>query len=302
LPAELLVQAIRDARSAGYNVVSFSGGEPLVYAPLRSLLDEVHACGMITTVTSNGMLLDQRRIKLLRGGVDLLAISLDGVPDSHNELRANPRAFQKMAKCLEGVRRSQIPFGFIFTLTQYNLHELPWVAEFALQEGAQLLQIHPLEEVGRASECLAGNRPDNIEANYALLAAIQLDSKYGDRMRIQLDVVSTKMMQKDPNRFFVGRKGGESDDVPLAEVVSPLIIEQDGTVVPLQFGFSRQHALGNLYDASLATMGEKWRRERLHSFLELCTRVYDEITDDAQYQLANWYEIARSIGAADEVR
>jgi MoaA/NifB/PqqE/SkfB family radical SAM enzyme len=73
---------------------------------------------------------------------------------------ADPRAFSTMAARLEGVRRSGIPFGFIFTLTQFNLHELEWVAGFALQQGARLLQIHPLEEAGRAAERLAGARPD----------------------------------------------------------------------------------------------------------------------------------------------
>ena len=36
----------------------------------------------------------------------------------------------------------------MFTLTRENLGELGWVSDFAVDQGARLLQIHPLAEVG----------------------------------------------------------------------------------------------------------------------------------------------------------
>src|SRR5437016_2217234 len=98
------------------------------------------------------ILLDEAHVTQLRGKVDLLAISLDGVPESHNRMRSHPRAFEIMVQRLDGLRKSDIVFGFIFTLSQYNLDELPWVAEFAVAQRAQLLQIHPLQETGRAKQ------------------------------------------------------------------------------------------------------------------------------------------------------
>ena len=78
----MLARAIADAANLGYQVVSISGGEPLLYSGLPSLLQEARRHGMRTTITTNGLLLDQRRIELLTGKVDLLAISLDGTPSS----------------------------------------------------------------------------------------------------------------------------------------------------------------------------------------------------------------------------
>ncbi len=147
LPVATLREAISDASAEGYNVVAFSGGEPLLYKPLPELLDHVHHCNLLATVTTNGILLDKRRLDMLRSRVDLLAISLDGIPESHNRVRAAPRAFEQMSARLDGLRHAGIPFGFIFTLTQHNLHEMEWVAQFAAEQGARLLQIHPLEEV-----------------------------------------------------------------------------------------------------------------------------------------------------------
>src|ERR1700732_2069259 len=146
LPVALLADALTDAAAEGYTVASFSGGEPLLYRPLRELLDHAHGRGMATTVTSNGML-------------------LDGTPASHDRMRADPRAFATMASRLGRLRDSGIPFGFIFTLTQHNLHELEWVAGFAVEQGARLLQIHPLEAAGRATEELAESFPDAVEGS-----------------------------------------------------------------------------------------------------------------------------------------
>src|SRR5438132_6587334 len=81
LGADLLRQAITDAKAEGYTVASFSGGEPLLYKPLGELLLHAREYGLFTTVTTNGMLLDERHLGMLQGVLNLLAISLDGVPE-----------------------------------------------------------------------------------------------------------------------------------------------------------------------------------------------------------------------------
>jgi MoaA/NifB/PqqE/SkfB family radical SAM enzyme len=291
LNVETLLRAITDASAEGYDVVGFSGGEPLLYEPLRELLDRARQHGMLTSVTSNGMLLDAARLEWLGGAVDLLAISLDGPPESHNRMRASERAFETMAGRLEGVRKSGIPFGFIFTLTQHNVHELEWVAQFALEQGARLLQIHPLELAGRAQQLLSESRPDEIETAYAYIEALRVQASVRERLHIQVDLVSRDALRAHPARVFAGdAKTGEEAD-RLADLVAPLIIEADGTVVPLQYGFPRAHALGNLKDASLRELAAGWRRERYAAFHALCRRTFEEITAPADYPLVNWYEV-----------
>src|SRR4249920_1312004 len=105
LSIALLRDALTDASEEMYSAVGISGGEPLLYKPLHELLEHAHQSGMKTTVTSNGMLLTEKRLEALRGVVDLLAISLDGVPASHNRMRASERAFDTMVARLEGVRQ-----------------------------------------------------------------------------------------------------------------------------------------------------------------------------------------------------
>lgn len=75
LEVTLLFNAVTDAAAEGYNWVSVSGGEPLMYPPLYELLRHTRACGLHTALTTNGMLLDGRRLDKLTGLIDLIAIS-----------------------------------------------------------------------------------------------------------------------------------------------------------------------------------------------------------------------------------
>lgn len=291
LPSALLVSAIEDAQAEGFNVVGFSGGEPLLYRPLPELLDVARAGGMRATVTTNGMLLDERRLAMLAGRVCLIAISLDGVPDSHNRMRASRRAFPAMAGRLEGLRQSGIPFGFIFTLTLHNVHELAWVAEFAAGQGARLLQIHPLEIVGHAARELPGANPDDTELAFAYLEAARIQQHYAGQLHVQLDVTNLDALRAEPERAFAGVAAPDaSGDHVLAELVSPIIIEADGTVVPVQHGFARAYALGNLHERPLRALAADWRRTRYDRFRRLCRQVFADITGPAELPFANWYE------------
>jgi Fe-coproporphyrin III synthase len=284
----VLRDALEDAAAEGYGVASFSGGEPLLYEPLGDVLDHAHTCGLTTTVTSNGMLLTERRLARLADRVDLLAISLDGVPASHNRMRAHRRAFESMAKRLTGVRRAGIPFGFIFTLTQYNVNELDWVARFAQDEGARLLQIHPLESVGRATTRLVGAEPDETESTYAQLEAMRLREQARGDLLIQVDIGDSRRLAASPERVFAGEAPSSSHG--LGHLVSPLVVETDGTVIPLQYGFARRYSLGNLHEAPLCHLAASWQGCGLRDFRALCESVFSELTDAASPRFANWYE------------
>ena len=246
---------------------------------------------MRTTITTNGLLLDQRRIELLAGRVDLLAISLDGTPDRHNSMRNASRAFQTMHSRLSLLRGSGIAFGFLFTLTHENIDDLAWVAEFAATEQAQLLQIHPLEETGRArSSALQGEAPTDVDAAITWLLVQRLSDEYGSRLRIHLD-----FLNRDALRDFCqsGRISGSVDcskSSRLADFISPLVVEADGTVVPLQYGFPRAYALGNLNDVPIMEMARKWSSQARLDWEGLWDRTSNLLCQTAELPFVNLYE------------
>lgn len=300
LDRETVLRVVADAHGEGYNVVSFSGGEPFVYTPLAQVCEAATALGMFVTVTTNGLLLNEKRLLQFRNAIQLLAISLDGIPASHDRMRGRSGAFKSLEKRLEGVRRSGIPFGFIFTLTQHNVHELQWVAEFAVGQGARLLQIHPLEEVGRAAKRLGGCRPDDGEMAFAYLQAELIRAAFYDRLLVHVDFVDLDQMKAAPERVFADDMSVALEDARLADLISPLVVQADGYVVPLQYGFSRRYALGNLHDNPLSQLAETWRRETYGRFRLLCKDLYDTIYAGGQGKLfGNWYEAVTIHSARD---
>lgn len=295
LPPALLVAALRDARLEGYGRLAVSGGEPLLYQGLAEVLRGARALGMLTSLTTNGIPISARRLAGLAGLLDLVAVSLDGRPATHDGLRG-AGSFAAMAKRLPLLRAAGIPFGFIVTLTRESLDDLAWVADFAMESGAALLQIHPLEETGRATTETAGRAPDEIITNAAYLAYMRLQDRLGDRIVLQLDLTHRALVRAEPWRVYAEPEDTAADR-PLAALVDTLAVEPDATVVPLQYGFPRAHALGRLTEAPLAELMARWRRDRHAGFRTHCRGVLARsLADETALPAFNWYA-ALAVGA-----
>jgi Fe-coproporphyrin III synthase len=301
LSYDVLAAALAGAAAEGYTVAGFSGGEPFLYPLLPQALQVARACGMTTTVTTNGMFLRSSKLAPLAEHVSLLAVSLDGVPQSHDRMRGSTRAFASMAAGLDALRASQIPFGFIFTLTQHNLHELIWVAEFAVEQGAGLLQIHPLAQVGRAQATLPDSSPDGREAAVAYLQAIEVQAHFGGQILVQLDVFDRDLLRANPDRVFAERPRPEPLGRPLADLVSPLVLRTDGVVVPLEYGFPASYALGSLSDGQLEVLGDRWRRGGYPRFREVTERLFDSLASAQGLPFFDWYELVSSQARAADM-
>lgn len=290
---DVLLRAVADAQVLGYDVLAVSGGEPLLYRGLLPLLRFARGLGMRNVVTSNGMLLTSRRLSELVGLVDVLAVSLDGGPETHKWMRGDQRAWTTMVGRLPAVRDSGISFGFITTLTMHNAHELEFVVDMAARWGAALVQVHPLEPDG-AGKALTAAVPDSTELGYAFFEARRLSIVHG--VPIQVDLVTQADLRTAPERFLVQER---APGVSLGRWLTPLVVETDGTVVPLSYGFGRDYALGNLLRAPLVTLADEWDSE---PFRRMASEVYLDLVNRG-VAFSNWYErmLRRSCSAPDPV-
>ncbi len=291
LPLAILQGALIDARAEGFDVVSISGGEPLLYSDLPKLLESACKEGFQTSITTNGILLNKQRLAALRDHLHLVAISLDGHPSSHNRVRNSPSAFEKMAANLAQLRDSGIPFGFIFTLTQFNLDELEWVTEFAIQQEARLLQIHPLDETGRAADLMVGEAPDKMELAYAFLESVRLQAEAPDSLLIHLDVIDIDYVRENPHRFYAKSLPKDPTTIPFTDIVSPLVIEPDGTISPVQYGFASQFTIGNLHKVSLAKALNEWKAAKARVFTNMAKEVHMHIKEPCKTPFVYWYTL-----------
>ena len=245
------------------------------------------------------LLLDAQRRAQRAPHLALLAISLDGVPASHNRMRGRPRAFEQMRGKLERVRAAGLPFGFIFTLTRDNLDELAWVSELACTEGAKLLQIHPLEQVDRARDYLL-RPPDDLELSFALLEVARQQQQYRDRLTLQFDVADRQLIAREPCRAFAGPAPAaeQAMDSPLVALVSPLVEQEDGWVVPIRHGYGTAHAIAHLDHGTFQAQAARWKRQRHADLVELAQRVLSDIGQTPQHlPFTNWYAVITTASA-----
>ncbi|MGW6200782.1 radical SAM protein [Kribbella sp. NPDC055110] len=277
---EVLRRTVADARGLGYDVLAVSGGEPLLFRELLPLLRYAHELGMRTAVTTNGLLLTERRLAELVGLVDVLAISLDGRPETHNWIRGDRRAFSHMSSRLPAVRDSGITFAFITTLTMHNAHELEFVFEQAAEYDAALVQVHPLEPDGAGAD-LQASVPDSTELGFAFFEATRLSVVHD--IPVQIDLVTQKDLRSAPERFLIAPRDPRA---LLGSWLTPLVLETDGTVVPLSYGFGRDYALGSVREAPLAALAERWDFEPLR---RQALALYEELIRD-NVKFTNWYE------------
>ncbi|MGE5139804.1 MAG: radical SAM/SPASM domain-containing protein [Rudaea sp.] len=291
LDPETVCGVISDAAGMGYRVVSVSGGEPMMYGGLEQVLAHAKSLGLRTTVTTNGFFNRPERLNRLRELVDVLAISLDGPPEIHNQIRGSAHAFERLEAGLENVRQSGIPFGFIHTLTERTWGHLLWVADFAAENGASLFQIHPLELAGRAADGMAGDAAEKDVLSKVYVLAFAIGAKYAGRMSVQVDLLYREHLREEPELIYAGELERAPEETPPVALMGLLVLEPDGAVVPVSFGFDRKYQLCNVRERALAAAWPEYLAHGYPEFRALCHRVCDELCSPDAPILSNWHEV-----------
>jgi MoaA/NifB/PqqE/SkfB family radical SAM enzyme len=88
------------ANKLGASIVSFLGGEPLLWPSIYYAIEQCNRIGMITDINTNGVLLNSDNLeKLGRAGLDFLGISLDALiplEQSKKDLVSNKELIEKL--------------------------------------------------------------------------------------------------------------------------------------------------------------------------------------------------------------
>jgi MoaA/NifB/PqqE/SkfB family radical SAM enzyme len=201
-----------------------------------------------------------------------------------------------MARGVAHLREAGVRFGFIFTLTQHSLADLPFVLDFALSQGAALLQLHPLDFQGRAVERMSAERPDAVELAVAAVLAEELRRSVPE-LTIQVDAVSREAAATDPDRFQGTGVVGDAGE--MGNWVRTLVIRSDGGVVPLTYDFPSSLGLGSLLNGRLETLARAWHCDgRAGRFAAVSQRAYQQMIAYGP-PISYWYDGFTSAVRAD---
>lgn len=151
MPLDLYRKLLADLqRTKTLETIAFWGfGEPLTHPDIAIMIQLAKERGYRTEMVTNGLLLDRPAAEaLVRAGLDMLVVSLDGAsPETHRLVRgeadlavilANIRALQALKK--EQKRRTP-DVGIEFVARRSNLAELPKLPALARELDAQFVLV-----------------------------------------------------------------------------------------------------------------------------------------------------------------
>src|SRR5688500_6036354 len=201
LGVDVLIDALAQLRREGYENVSISGGEPLVYRGLDRLAAAAANQGYGVHLITNGILLTGQRLRTLREHVQLIGVSLDGCEETHNAVRGRDDAFRHAMRARHTLAESGMPFGIVFGVSAQSLVDVPWAYERAGEPGASLLHLRPLAPEGRA-RTLADSWTLSHEDCARLIVLTEILGGVGpDGPRVQVDLVAAEHLDDAREQF-----------------------------------------------------------------------------------------------------
>lgn len=120
LPFERHVELV-DEMAPHKPVFYYTGGEPFLYPRFPELLNHIKARGMVVSVVTNGVKLEETAETMVENGWDMILVSLDGPEAVHDACRNTPGAFETAMRGIRAVQEAKARRGaarpFVMTST-----------------------------------------------------------------------------------------------------------------------------------------------------------------------------------------
>lgn len=145
---------LNQIKTAGFKLIIFSGGEPLVRKDIFELILYAKEIGLIPVLGTNGILLTEDMCKKLKNsGLSGLAVSLDSTDSYyHDKFRNLSGAWKKSVQGIKNSIDSGIRVQINMTLTKNNIKDFEKMADFAEEIEAHALHPFFLVPTGRGKD------------------------------------------------------------------------------------------------------------------------------------------------------
>lgn len=144
-------QLLGEIARAGFRIMIFSGGEPLMVPWISELIHHASLLGLRPVLGSNGTLITPEKARELKAAGALgIGISLDSInPPEHDRFRSTSNAWEDAVIGMKNCASAGLPFQVHTTVTQWNHHQLNALTDLAVELGAVAHHIFFLIPTGR---------------------------------------------------------------------------------------------------------------------------------------------------------
>ena len=142
---------IDEIARAGFKVMIFSGGEPLMRPDIYELVAHAASRGLRPVFGSNGTLITPEvAVRLKEAGACAMGISVDSLDAvKHDRFRGLEHAYDLTMAGIEACKQAGLPFQLHTTVVDWNRDEVCDITNFAVEIGAMAHYVFFLIPVGR---------------------------------------------------------------------------------------------------------------------------------------------------------
>lgn len=188
IPTSALENIWRNAQASGFNLLSFTGGDPTIHPDFTHILERTVESGFNYGVNTNGI--NFRSIypvfKDHSRHCKLITFSMDGGSETtHDQLRGK-NSFRRLMQAISICVVEKIPFAINMVIAAHNRHELMSAVQLATNAGARGIRFCHLMHSPITTEMNLDLSPWErklVDAEVALLkseSAIQIEMAPGD--------------------------------------------------------------------------------------------------------------------------
>ena len=238
--------------------LKITGGEPFTVPNFDQILLELSKRHFETIVLTNGMLIKDRDIEILRLGDIHLGISLDGLDSETHDFTRGKGAFDVISRQLLRLRDAGVKFGITCSINKRNFYQIRDMISFTLDFlRAEVLFLNCLRPVGRAGDnknlFLSEDESQEVYRVYN-----EAHKKYGRRLELSDDL---SLVEKE-----------KSDIIACSAGNSILAMDENLDIYPCFYAFDHEeYVIGNLLHESIDDI---WRSSKLDRFRGI-TRLND---------------------------
>jgi MoaA/NifB/PqqE/SkfB family radical SAM enzyme len=126
----------------GVRTIHFCGGEPTIHPAIGKLVARVHIQGAKTKLTTNGIVVSNELISVLRNRRTEVKVSLHGDKEHHDRI-VGRKAFDQTTENLGRLVAARVPISVQTTVVSGGTWVVDWVADYCQEAGVRRLGILP---------------------------------------------------------------------------------------------------------------------------------------------------------------
>jgi len=239
MPFEDFLQAILPLKKAFKSdsiTVAITGGEPLLREDLPQCGLELRKNGFRWGIVTNGYDYTQEiHGKLLASGMGSITVSLDGLEQTHNWLRANKHSFERAVNAISLITSSKrLNYDIVTCVNKKNIDELEAVKDFLISKQVKAWRLFTISPIGRAALnddlCLT---PQQLKRLMEFIVTVRNDNRIKTTFSCEAYLGEYELKARDA--YFFCRAG-----VQIASVLT------DGSISACP-NINRSFIQGNIY-------------------------------------------------------